>query len=151
VVFWAERIKNFRSIRRGIQQVVSEIKAGAFGTAYRGSSLEVVVHTRSLSKDRCSRGAITPSFGNPNCESRTSTRILTTSVHSDECLIPACAATKSRLHPTLAPPFNTAIVNGYNALTGTKVKLARWEQYLVIRKGMLVSPPLDDNPAALSA
>ncbi len=42
---WEERIKNFRSIRRGIQQVVSEIGAGAFGNAYRGSSLEVVVHS----------------------------------------------------------------------------------------------------------
>jgi type II restriction enzyme len=27
------------------------------------------------------------------------------------------------LHPTLVPPFNTAIVNGYNKLTGGKVKL----------------------------
>ena len=42
---WEERIKNFRSIRRGIQQVVAEIEAGAFGNAYRGSSLETVVHS----------------------------------------------------------------------------------------------------------
>ena len=42
---WDERIKNFRSIRRGIQQVVAEIEAGSFGVAYRGSSLETVVHS----------------------------------------------------------------------------------------------------------
>jgi len=42
---WDERIKNFRSIRRGIQQVVAEIEAGTFGVAYRGSSLETVVHS----------------------------------------------------------------------------------------------------------
>lgn len=40
---WEERVKNFRSIRRGIGQVVREIDAGTFGNAYRGSSLETVV------------------------------------------------------------------------------------------------------------
>ena len=42
---WEERLKNFRSIRRGIQQIVAEIAAGSFGVAYRGSSLETVVHS----------------------------------------------------------------------------------------------------------
>ncbi|MCM2334932.1 MAG: type II restriction endonuclease, partial [Anaeromyxobacteraceae bacterium] len=34
-------------------------------------------------------------------------------------------------------PFNTAIVKGYNALTGAKVKLGRWDQYLAMREGAL--------------
>src|SRR3546814_1971709 len=42
---WDERLKNFRSIRRGITQVVAEIEAGRFGVAYRGSSLETVAHS----------------------------------------------------------------------------------------------------------
>lgn len=42
---WDQRIKNFRSIRRGIEQVVAEIETGTFGVAYRGSSLETVVHS----------------------------------------------------------------------------------------------------------
>jgi len=42
---WDERIKNFRSIRRGLAQVVAEIETGRFGVAYRGSSLETVVHS----------------------------------------------------------------------------------------------------------
>ena len=42
---WEERVKNFRSIRRGIQQVVTDIEAVTFGNAYRGSSLETVVHS----------------------------------------------------------------------------------------------------------
>src|SRR5450759_1401530 len=37
---WNERLKNFRSIRRGLAEVVSEIDASTFGTAYKGSSLE---------------------------------------------------------------------------------------------------------------
>ena len=40
---WEERIKNFRSIRRGIQAVTDEIRTDTFGNAFRGSSLETVV------------------------------------------------------------------------------------------------------------
>ena len=40
---WDERLKNFRSIRRGLGAVVRDIEAGTFGNAYRGSSLETVV------------------------------------------------------------------------------------------------------------
>src|SRR4030067_660985 len=42
-VLWGGRLKNFRSIRRGIGQVIAEIEAGTFGNAYKGSSLETVV------------------------------------------------------------------------------------------------------------
>ena len=50
---------------------------------------------------------------------------------------PAAANLLYFLHPTLVPPFNTAIVNGYNALVGAKVKLGRWDEYLAMRRGML--------------
>jgi type II restriction enzyme len=50
---------------------------------------------------------------------------------------PAVANLLYFLHPTLMPPFNTAIVNGYNALTGAKVKLGRWDEYLAMRNGMV--------------
>lgn len=41
------------------------------------------------------------------------------------------------LHPTLVAPFNTAIVKGYNALTGSNVRLGKWEDYLAMREGIL--------------
>ncbi|MCL4554134.1 MAG: type II restriction endonuclease, partial [Actinobacteria bacterium] len=47
---WPERLKNFRSIRRGLQQVVQEIEGGTFGSAYKGSSLETVV--KSIAEQR---------------------------------------------------------------------------------------------------
>lgn len=50
---------------------------------------------------------------------------------------PAVANLLYFLHPTLMPPFNTAIVNGFNAVTGSKVKLGRWDQYLAMRAGVL--------------
>ena len=39
---------------------------------------------------------------------------------------PAVANILYFLEPTIFPPFNTAIVNGYNYLTGSKIQL-RWE------------------------
>ena len=41
------------------------------------------------------------------------------------------------ISPTHMPPFNTAIVKGYNALCGTKVKLGSWTEYLAMREGIL--------------
>lgn len=77
-------------------------------------------------------------------------------------------------------PFNTAIVKGYNTLTGSAVKLGRWDHYLTLREGALrmnaqhrallssdlgavagllfdvgsgryAAPPRDDDPTALAA
>ncbi|MFC7694470.1 type II restriction endonuclease [Paeniroseomonas aquatica] len=160
---WEERVKNFRSIRRGIQQVVADIKAGTFGVAYRGSSLETVVH--SVAEQRqIFKGAdhaflwkpklrIPDIYENP-VNQRAFGRLLDTCVcctmeqqviaaireidaRSIKGLGPAVANLLYFLHPTIAPPFNTAIVNGYNALTGARVKLGRWEEYLAMRQGIL--------------
>ena len=49
---WEERLKNFRSIRRGLAQVVQEIEAGTFGNLYKGSSLETVVGSIAETKRR---------------------------------------------------------------------------------------------------
>lgn len=40
---WEERLKNFRSIRTGLKEVVNEIESDTFGNVYKGSSLETVV------------------------------------------------------------------------------------------------------------
>jgi type II restriction enzyme len=50
---------------------------------------------------------------------------------------PAAANLLYFLHPTIAPPFSTAIVKGYNALTGARVKLGKWDEYLAMRSGIL--------------
>lgn len=47
---WEKRLKNFRSILRGLQQIVTEMKAGTFGNLYKGSSLEAVV--KSIAEQR---------------------------------------------------------------------------------------------------
>ena len=160
---WDERLKNFRSIRRGLGQVVKEIHAGSFGVAYRGSSLETVVH--SIAEQRqIFKGAdhawlwkpklrIPDIYENPDNQ-RAFGRLLDNCSCCDTAeeiighirdidrlkikgLGPAAANLLYFLHPTLVPPFNTAIVNGYNALTGAKVKLGSWDHFLAMRAGIL--------------
>lgn len=160
---WDERIKNFRSIRRGLAQVVTEIEAGRFGVAYRGSSLETVVH--SVAEQRqIFKGAdhaflwkpklrIPDIYENPvnqrafgrlldHCACCDTAEEIIAGIHTIDRLNikglgPAVANLLYFLHPTLVPPFNTAIVNGYNALTGGKVKLGSWQHFLAMRSGIL--------------
>lgn len=160
---WEERVKNFRSIRRGIQAVVREIEAGTFGNAYRGSSLETVVHSvaeqRQLFKGADHAWLWKPKLRIPDIyespeNQRAFGRFLDTCVccTTEEQVLaavrrldalgikglgPTAANLMYFLHPTLMPPFNTAMVNGYNALTGSKVKLGSWEHYLAMRAGVL--------------
>jgi type II restriction enzyme len=160
---WEERIKNFRSIRRGLQEVVSEIDAGTFGNTYRGSSLETVVHSiaeqRQIFKGADHAWLWKPKLRIPDIyespeNQRAFGRFLDTCVccHTEEQVLAAVRTLEQRqikglgptaanllyfLHPTLVPPFNTAIVNGYNALTGAKVKLGKWNEYLAMRAGIL--------------
>ncbi|GLC28163.1 hypothetical protein rosag_46760 [Roseisolibacter agri] len=160
---WEERVKNFRSIRRGIQAVVREIEAGTFGNAYRGSSLETVVHSvaeqRQLFKGADHAWLWKPKLRIPDIyespeNQRAFGRFLDTCVccSTEEQVLtavrrldalgikglgPTAANLMYFLHPTLVPPFNTAMVTGYNALTGAKVKLGSWEHYLAMRAGVL--------------
>ena len=160
---WEARIKNFRSIRRGLQEVIAEIKADTFGNAYRGSSLETVLDSiaeqRQVFKGADHAFMWKPklripdiyenrlnqvAFGNflDTClccstEEHLIEAIRTLDRATIKGLGPAAANLLYFLHPTIAPPFNTAIVRGYNALTGAEVKLGRWEQYLAMRRGIL--------------
>lgn len=160
---WEERIKNFRSIRRGLQAVVEEIKADTFGNTYRGSSLETVVHSIAeqrqvfkgadhaflwkpklripdIYEDRANQIA----FGRfldtclcCNAEAHVLSAIQTLDQVRIKGLGPAAANLLYFLHPTWVNPFNTAIVKGYNALTGANVKLGKWDEYLAMRRGIV--------------
>ena len=160
---WEERLKNFHSIRRGIGQVVSEIRAGTFGNVYKGSSLEIVVGSiaeqRQMFKGADHAFLWKPKLRIPDIyENRDNqlafaqfldsclcckddeavvTAIRALDRHAIKGLGPAAANLLYFLHPTIAPPFNTAIVKGYNSLTGARVKLGRWNEYLAMRKGIL--------------
>ncbi len=160
---WEERIKNFRSIRRGLQAVTAEIERGEFGNLYRGSSLETVVASiaeqRQIFKGADHAFLWKPKLRIPDIyesadNQKAFGRFLSTCLccQSDQALIdaihilhhhgikglgPAVANLLYFLHPTRTPPFNTAIVAGYNQITGCNVKLGRWPDYIAMRSGIL--------------
>ncbi|MBY0468975.1 MAG: type II restriction endonuclease [Burkholderiaceae bacterium] len=160
---WDDRLKNFRSIRRGLTAVVREIDAGTFGNVYRGSSLEVVVGSiaeqRQIFKGADHAFLWKPKLRIPDIyENADNQRAFARLLSACECcdtadavieairridavgikgLGPAVANLLYFIHPTLVVPFNTAIVKGYNALTGSTVKLGRWDHYLALRAGTL--------------
>lgn len=160
---WEERLKNFRSIRRGLAEVVAEIEAGTFGCVYKGSSLETVVGSiaeqRQMFKGADHAWLWKPKLRIPDIyESRENQLAFGRFLHACSCcttesavldavkalaqreikgLGPTAANLLYFLHPTIVPPFNTAIVKGYNALTGAKVKLGRWDEYAAMRTGIL--------------
>lgn len=154
-----ERLKAFRSIRRGVLQVVEEIKNGRFGNDFKGSSLEVVL-TAITEQKEVFEGAAHPFYWKPkmripdiyenqdnkkafgqfleNCFYATKEdQILKEIIKLDSLKIkglgPAVASILYFLHPTIIPPFNTAIVNGFNYLFSDKKKLGSWQEYLKMR------------------
>ena len=142
---------------------MAEIEAGTFGNVYKGSSLETVVGSiaeqRQIFKGADHAFLWKPKLRIPDIyESRENQvafgRFLTTcaccqnesqvlaairelDAHNIKGLGPASANPLYFLHPTLVPPFNTAIVRGYNLLTGASVKLGRWDEYLAMRQGII--------------
>lgn len=160
---WEERLKNFRSIRRGLQAVVEEIEADTFGNAFRGSSLETVVGAVAEQRQMF-RGADHAFLWKPKLripdiyENRANQLAFGRFLDACACcdgeagvveaihalhargikgLGPAVANLLYFVHPTLVPPFNTAIVRGYNQATGANVRLGRWDDYLAMRRGIL--------------
>jgi type II restriction enzyme len=155
-----ERMKAFRAIRRGVRDTVDSIVAGTFGNDFKGSPLEVVLNAITEQK-QVFEGAAHPFFWKPKLripdiyeneinkrkfaafleaclnatrEEQILTGISRLSAAQIKGLGPAVANIIYFLHPTIVPPFNTAMVNGFNALFQDKKKLGSWESYLQMRE-----------------
>lgn len=155
-----ERLKAFRSIRRGVMQVIEDIKCKRFPNDFKGSSLEFVL-TVITEQKQLFAGASHPFYWKPklripdiyendlnkqafgqfleNClNANTEEQILKEIIRLDSRKIkglgPAVASILYFLHPTVIPPFNTAIINGFNFLFKDKKKLGSWSEYLKLRE-----------------
>ena len=158
-----ERLKAFRSIRRGVQQVISDIKEGRFGNDFKGTSLEFVLSVITEQK-QVFEGAAHPFYWKPKLRipniyenegnkiafgqflecclnAKNEEQIIKEIIRLDERKIkglgPAVASILYFLHPTIIPPFNTAIINGFNYLFKDKKKLGSWQEYLKLREVIL--------------
>lgn len=159
----AERLKAFRSIRRGVETVVEDIRAGRFPNDFKGSSLEFVL-TCITEQKQVFEGAAHPFYWKPklripdiyenepnkqafgqflySCLGNGDVKVLEKEVlklaaHKIKGLGPAVANILYFLHPTLFPPFNTAMLNGFNAVFSAREKLGSWDSYLSMRETML--------------
>lgn len=155
-----ERLKAFRSIRRGVLQVIQDIKEGKFGNDFKGSFLEVVL-TSITEQKQVFVGAAHPFYWKPKLripdiyenevnkkyfgqfleccieatkEDQLIREILKLDEKNIKGLGPAVASILYFLHPTILPPFNTAIVTGFNKLFGDKKTLGSWQSYLQMRE-----------------
>lgn len=158
-----ERLKAFRSIRRGVLQVIDDIKTEKFGNDFKGSSLEFVL-TAITEQKQVFEGAAHPFYWKPkmripdiyenqtnkkafgqfleNCFYATKEDQIIREINKlDELKIkglgPAVAGILYFLHPTIIPSFNTAILNGFNFLFMDKKKLGSWQEYLQLRDVIL--------------
>lgn len=157
------RLKAFRSIRRGVASVVGDIQAQRFPNDFKGSSLEFVLGCITEQK-QVFEGAAHPFYWKPKLripdiyENETNKQafgqflyaclnttdplsvekeILRLARQRIKGLGPAVANILYFLHPTAFPPFNTAMVNGFNAVFGAKKKLGDWGSYLEMRETLI--------------
>lgn len=158
-----DRLKAFRSIRRGVGTVVDDIRQQRFPNDFKGSSLEFVLACIAEQK-QVFEGAAHPFYWKPklripdiyenDANKQAFGEFLRTCLECADAgtlekevlqlagrgikgLGPAVANILYFLHPTLFPPFNTAMLNGFNALFGTKKKLGSWESYLEMRETII--------------
>ena len=155
----SDRLKAFRTIKRGVIQIVNDIKQHKFPNDFKGSALETVLNCITEQK-QVFQGASHPFYWKPklripdiyenqvnkqhfgqfleNClntsnENKLISEILNLDSKQIKGLGPAVANILYFLHPTLFPPFNTAIVKGFNLLYKEKIKLGSWSEYLKMR------------------
>jgi type II restriction enzyme len=158
-----ERMKAFRSIRRGIRDTVESIAKGEFGNDFKGSPLEFVLSAITEQK-QVFEGAAHPFYWKPKlripdiyentANQRKFGKFLEACLEAtreDQVLLeisrlaqaqikglgPAVASIVYFLHPTIISPSNTAMVNGFNALFNDRKKLGSWESYLEMRETIM--------------
>lgn len=175
------RMKAFRSIRRGVITIIDAIKSGSFGNDFKGSPLEFVLSCITEQK-QVFEGAAHPFYWKPKLRisdiyenednkrafgsfleacltAGTADKLIREILTLDSCRIkglgPAVANILYFLHPTLMPPFNTAMLNGFNTVFDDKKKLGSWQSYLEMRETIIMTseelkPALSKDLGAIS-
>jgi type II restriction enzyme len=165
------RMAAFQSIPRGVSDVANAIKEGRFGNDFKGSPIEPVLACITEQKEVFQGAAHAfywkPKLGIPdiyenegnkaafgrflqNCLAAMTADSLVSEIRAlDDLQIkglgPAVANILYFLHPTHLPPFNTAILNGFNAIFQQRKKLGSWTAYLEMRETLLRTEELRCN------
>lgn len=155
-----ERLKAFRSVRRGVNNVIQDIKNKQFGNDFKDSSLEFVLNCITEQKqvfvgaahafywkpklripdiyeneeNKLAFGQFLERCMNAKNEEQILKEIMLLDDKNIKGLSAAVANILYFLHPEIIPPFNTAMVNGFNSLFNENVKLGSWKEYLRMRE-----------------
>lgn len=171
-----ERLKAFRSIRRGVRDVVESIATGSFGNDFKGSPLEVVLNAITEQK-QVFAGAAHPFYWKPKLripdiyespenqrtfggflqaclgatrEEQVLAEMSRLAAAGIKGLGPSVTNIVYFLHPEWVPPFNTAMVRGFNSLFEDKAKLGSWESYRAMREVIVRTNALPEIRSRLS-
>ncbi|GAJ26209.1 hypothetical protein JCM15457_1126 [Liquorilactobacillus sucicola DSM 21376 = JCM 15457] len=163
IIHSEERLKAFNGVRKGTQKIVSTIQDGTFPRDLHGSALETVMNIIA-SQHEIFKGAKHAFMWKPKLripdiyENRKNqllfaeclNAILNTKNELKMLLAvnklaeakikglgPAVANILYFLEPTIFCPFNTKIVEGYNLLTNSNIRLGRWDHYFKLRDGII--------------
>ncbi|GKU24629.1 hypothetical protein [Clostridium folliculivorans] len=176
------RIKAFPSTKNGVLELIQSTRNHSFGDSFKGSPLEFILGHITEQKEMF-KGAAHPFYWKPKLGipdiyeneqnkqlfanfletcilSSREDEIIEEIVKLDNLKIkglgPAVANILYFIHPTIIPPFNTAIVNGFNLLFSENKKLGSWTDYLQMREIILkanysIFPLLAKDLGAISA
>ena len=158
-----ERLKAFNQVRKGTKKIIETIRDASFPRDLHGSALETVMDVIA-SQEEIFKGAKHAFMWKPKMripdiyENRENQlafaemfdQILHTNndlkmlmavneldKHKIKGLGPAVANILYFLEPTIFCPFNTKIVEGYNYLTHSKIRLGKWVDYFKLRDGVI--------------
>lgn len=158
-----QRLKAFNQVRKGTKKVVNTIEQGTFPPDLKGSALaevmDVIAGQTEIFKGAKHAFMWKPKLRIPDIyENRENqlafAHLLAAFLNNKQVdkllaavnilaekkikgLGPAVANILYFLEPTIFPPFNTAIVRGYNYLTGSKIRLGKWSDYFKLRDGII--------------
>ncbi|MGY3743868.1 hypothetical protein [Oenococcus kitaharae] len=158
-----ERLKAFNQVRKGTKKIIKSIRDGSFPRDLHGSALEEVMDVIA-SQQEIFKGAKHAFMWKPkmripdiyenktnqlafadmldeilhtNNEMKMLMAVETLDQKKIKGLGPAVANILYFLEPTIFCPFNTKIVEGFNYLTHSKIKLGKWSEYFKLRDGII--------------
>jgi type II restriction enzyme len=158
-----DRLHAFAQVRKGSRNVVKTIREGTFPRDLHGSALEEVMDVIA-SQTEIFKGAkhafmwkpklripdIYENRGNQMAFADMLASVLETGSSVKKLMALNALANKKIkglgpsvsnilyfLEPSVFPPFNTKIVEGYNLLSHAKIRLGRWDDYFTLRDGMI--------------
>lgn len=158
-----KRLKAFNKVRKGTKRIIVSINTGSFPPDLKGSALEevmdVIAEQTEIFKGAKHAFMWKPKLRIPDIyENRENqlafAQLLATVLETKQeakmleavnilaekkikGLGPAVANILYFLEPTIFCPFNTAIVKGYNYLTGANIRLGKWNDYFKLRDGLM--------------